>query len=50
MLITLLIAVIALGLTLYFVQILPIAQPFKNIAKAIVILIAIYYVLRFLPA
>ncbi len=44
-LVGLLIVVIVIGLLLYLVQILPIAQPMKTIAVVVVILIAIVWLL-----
>ena len=49
MLISLLIVVLVLGLLLYVVQILPIAQPFKTAAIVIVAVIAVVYLLGYLP-
>jgi hypothetical protein len=49
MLITLLIAVLILGLVLYAVRLAPIAEPFKSIAVVVVILIAIVWLLGFMP-
>lgn len=46
MLISLLIVVIILGLIVYLIQMLPIEQPFKTIALAIVILVAVLYLLH----
>jgi hypothetical protein len=45
MLIQLLVIVIVIGLLCYLVTLLPIAQPFKNIATIIVVLIAILWLL-----
>jgi hypothetical protein len=47
MLVTLLVAVLIIGLLVYLVQLFPIAQPFKNVALCIVILIAILWLLGF---
>jgi len=47
MLITLLVAVIVIGLIAWLVQYLPIAEPFKSIAMVVLILIAIFYLLGY---
>ena len=48
MLISLLIAVIVCGLLVYVIQLLPIGQPFKQIAMVIVVIILIIWLLSFL--
>jgi hypothetical protein len=48
MLTSILIAVIVLGLILWLVQTLPIAEPFKQIAIVIVVVMAILYLVKFL--
>jgi hypothetical protein len=48
MLISLLIAVIVCGLLVYVVQLLPISQPFKQIAIAVVVVILIIWLLSFI--
>lgn len=47
-LVSLLIAVVVLGLLFYVVGLLPLPAPFKTIAKVIVIVIAIIYLLGLL--
>ena len=47
-LVSLLIAVVVLGLLFYVVGLLPLPTPFKTIAKVIVIVIAIIYLLGLL--
>lgn len=47
MLITILILVIVAGLVYWLVQLLPIPQPFKNIALVVLLLAMIVYLLRF---
>ena len=47
-LVSLLIAVVVLGLLLYVVGLLPLPAPFKTIAHVIVVLIAIVYLLGIL--
>ena len=47
-LVSLLVAVVVLGLLLYVVGLLPLPAPFKMIANVIVILIAILYLLGLL--
>lgn len=49
MLVGLLITILVLGLVLYLINMLPLEQPWKNIAFVIVIIIAIISLLRFLP-
>lgn len=49
MLISLLIAVLVLGLLVYLIQLLPLPDPFRTVAIAIVILIAIFWLLGYLP-
>ena len=44
-LISLLVLVIVIGLLLYLVQVLPIAQPMKNVAVVIVVVLAIVWLL-----
>lgn len=46
--ISLLIAVIVIGLIYWLVTMLPLPAPFKNIAIVIVIILAILYFLKFL--
>ena len=46
--ISLLIAVIVIGLIYWLVTMLPLPEPFKNIAIVIVIILAILYFLKFL--
>lgn len=48
MLINLLILVIILGLVIYCIQLLPLGQPFKQIAMVIVILIAVLWLVSLL--
>lgn len=48
--ISLLIAVIVFGVIAYIVQMLPIDPPFKTIAYLIVLVAALLYFLRMLPA
>ncbi len=50
MLVSLLVAVIILGLLFYMVQVLPLAQPFKSVAYVILVIIAILYMTQFLPS
>ena len=45
MLISLLVIVIVIGLLLYLVRLLPLDEPFKNIAMVLIILIAIVWLL-----
>ena len=47
-LVSLLIAIVVLGLLLYVVGLLPLPAPFKTIAHVIVVLIAIIYLLGIL--
>jgi hypothetical protein len=47
-LVSLLIAVVILGLLFYVVSLLPLPAPFKTIAQVIVIIIAILYLLGLL--
>jgi hypothetical protein len=42
-----LVAILVIGLIYYLITLLPVAQPFKNIALVIVIVIAIVYLLGF---
>ena len=49
MLIDLLIMVIVFGLLFYLVGMLPIAQPFKTAAQVILIIIAIVFLLGYMP-
>jgi dolichyl-phosphate-mannose--protein O-mannosyl transferase len=49
MLITLLILVIVVGLLVWLVQMLPIPDPFKQIAVAIVVLLCIFWLISYLP-
>ena len=49
MLISLLIAVIIIGLLFYVLSLLPIAQPWKNIATVILVVIVIIWLLGFVP-
>lgn len=49
MLVSLLIAVLVIGLLVYLIQILPLPQPFGMVAVAIVILIAIFWLVGYLP-
>ncbi|MCP3395473.1 hypothetical protein NLM27_43020 [Bradyrhizobium sp. CCGB12] len=49
MLIGLLITILVLGLVLYFIQMLPLQQPWKNIAFAVVVIIAIFSLLPYIP-
>lgn len=49
MLISLLVAIIVLGLLYYIVTLLPLPEPFKKIALIIFILIAVLWLLSFLP-
>lgn len=47
MLIDLLVAVIVMGLIYYIVTILPLPQPFKNVAIIIVLIICVIWLLSF---
>jgi hypothetical protein len=47
MLITLLVAVIVIGLLYWIVQLMPLPAPFKNIALCIVLVIALLWLLSF---
>jgi hypothetical protein len=47
MLITLLVAVIVIGLLYWIVQLMPLPQPFKNVALCIVLVIALLWLLSF---
>lgn len=49
MLVTLLIVILVLGLLLYLVQLLPLAQPFKTAAMVVVVVIGVIYLLGLLP-
>lgn len=49
-LINLLIFVIVVGMVCYIVQLLPMAQVFKNVALAIVLFIFVLYLLAGLPS
>jgi hypothetical protein len=49
MLISLLVAVIIMGLIYYCITLLPIPQPFKNIVVVIFILICIIWLVGYLP-
>lgn len=49
MLISLLVAVIVLGLVFWLLQQLPIPEPFRTIVLVILILICLFWVLSFLP-
>jgi hypothetical protein len=49
MLVGLLVTVIIIGLLFYVVSVLPIGQPWKNIATAILVVIAIIWLLGFVP-
>lgn len=49
MLISLLVAVIVLGLVFLLLQQLPMPEPFRTIALVIVIIICLFWVLSFLP-
>ena len=50
MLISLLIAVIIIGLLFYVLSLLPIAQPWKNIATVILVVIVIIWLLGYIGA
>jgi len=50
MLLTLLIAVLVIGLIFLLLREAPLPQPWKNTALLLVIIIAIIYLLGFLPA
>lgn len=50
MLISLLIMVLVLGLIYYCVTLLPLPPPFKTVALVIVLIIAIIWLLQFIPA
>jgi len=49
MLISLLVTIIVLGLLYYIVTLLPLPQPFKQIALVIFILIAVVWLLSYIP-
>lgn len=49
MLISLLIAILVIGLLVYLIQLLPLPDPFKTIAVAIVIIICIFWLLGYFP-
>lgn len=49
MLVSLLIAVIVIGLAYWLVMRLPFTAPFGMIAQVLIIIIALWYLLRFLP-
>lgn len=49
MLIQLIIICLVMGLVFYLLQMLPIAEPFKTIVLVASIVVAIIYLLRFLP-
>lgn len=48
MLISLLVTILVIGLLVYLVQMIPLPQPWKQIALVVVIIIAIVWLLRFL--
>lgn len=49
MLVTLLITILVLGLVVYLIRLLPLEEPWKTAAIAIVIVIAIIWLLGFIP-
>lgn len=49
MLVTLLVVIVVIGLLVWLIQILPIAEPFRSIAIAVVLLICILWLVGYLP-
>ena len=49
MLISLLIAILVIGLIIYLIRLLPLEEPWKTAAIAIVVVIAIIWLLGFIP-
>lgn len=46
-LVSLLVAILILGLVIYAIRLLPLDEPIKNIAIVIVIILVVVYMLRF---
>ncbi len=50
LLISLLVAVILFGLALYIIQMIPLAEPFNNVARVLAIVIFVLYLVSILGA